>query len=70
MDLLDGDGDDTSKLEDGRHSRGGGSSASGGSVFAFADGNVRFLRYGKALSPVNMWAVTDKWRRSAVPPKN
>jgi prepilin-type N-terminal cleavage/methylation domain-containing protein len=66
MDLLDGNGDDTSKLEDGRHSRGGGSSASGGSVYAFADGSVRFLRYGKALAPVNMWAVTDKWRANAV----
>jgi prepilin-type N-terminal cleavage/methylation domain-containing protein len=66
MDLLDGNGDDTSKLEDGRHSRGGGGSASGGSVYAFADGSVRFVRYGKALAPVNMWAVTDKWRANAV----
>jgi prepilin-type N-terminal cleavage/methylation domain-containing protein len=66
MDLLDGDGDDTSKLENGRHSRGGGGAASGGSVFAFADGSVRYLRYGRALAPINLWAVTEKWRANAV----
>jgi prepilin-type N-terminal cleavage/methylation domain-containing protein/prepilin-type processing-associated H-X9-DG protein len=66
MDLLDGAGDDTSKVEEGRHSRGGGPAASGGSNFAFADGSVRFLRYGRSLTPVNLWAVTEKWRTNAV----
>jgi prepilin-type N-terminal cleavage/methylation domain-containing protein/prepilin-type processing-associated H-X9-DG protein len=66
MDLLDGAGDDTSKIEEGRHSRGGGPAASGGSNYAFADGSVRFLRYGRSVSPVNLWAVTEKWRTNAV----
>jgi prepilin-type N-terminal cleavage/methylation domain-containing protein/prepilin-type processing-associated H-X9-DG protein len=66
MDLLDGAGDDTSKLEESRHSRGGGSGTSGGSNYAFADGSVRFLRYGKALAPINLWAVTDQWRTNVV----
>jgi prepilin-type N-terminal cleavage/methylation domain-containing protein/prepilin-type processing-associated H-X9-DG protein len=66
MDLLDGAGDDTSKLEESRHSRGGGSSTSGGSNYAFADGSVRFLRYGKAVAPINLWAVTAQWRTNVV----
>ena len=66
MDLLIDAGDDTSKIEEGRHSRSGGGVASGGSNYAFADGSVRFLRYGKAVSPINLWAVTDQWRTNAV----
>jgi prepilin-type processing-associated H-X9-DG protein len=66
MDLLDGAGDDTSKLEEGRHSRGGGRTTSGGSDYAFADGSARFLRYGQAVSPINLWAVTDQWRTNVV----
>jgi prepilin-type N-terminal cleavage/methylation domain-containing protein/prepilin-type processing-associated H-X9-DG protein len=64
MDLRDDD--DTSKLDEGRHSRGGGPSTSGGSNYAFADGSARFLRYGRAVSPINMWAVTDQWRTNVV----
>jgi len=67
MDLRDDD--DTSKLEEGRHSRGGGPSTSGGSNYAFADGSARFLRYGRAVSPINLWAVTAQWRTNAVLPK-
>jgi len=69
MDLLIDAGDDTSKLEEGRHSRGGGSVTSGGSNYAFVDGGVRYLRYGKAVSPINMWAVTDQWRTNAATSK-
>ena len=64
MDLRDDD--DTSKLDEGRHSRGGGPSTSGGSNYAFADGSARFLRYGRAVSPINMWAVTDQWRTNII----
>ncbi len=69
MDLLVDAGDDTSKLEEGRHSRGSGSITSGGSNYAFVDGSVRFLRYGKAVSPINLWAVTDQWRTNAATAK-
>jgi prepilin-type N-terminal cleavage/methylation domain-containing protein/prepilin-type processing-associated H-X9-DG protein len=30
----------------------------GGANYAFADGSARFLRFGKCLSPVNLWGVT------------
>jgi prepilin-type processing-associated H-X9-DG protein len=64
MDLRDDD--DTSKLDEGRHSRGGGPPTSGGSNYAFVDGSARFLRYGRAVSPINLWAVTDQWRTNVV----
>jgi len=35
----------------------------GGSNFAFADGGVRFLRFGQSTSPMNLWAVTPVERR-------
>jgi prepilin-type N-terminal cleavage/methylation domain-containing protein len=68
MDLLVGSGDDTSKIEEGRHSRGGGPATAGGSDFGFADGSARFLRYGRSVTPVNLWAVTDKWRQNGAVP--
>ena len=33
---------------------------SGGSNYAFGDGGVRLLRFGKSLCPLNLWAVTEK----------
>lgn len=37
-------------------------SAFGSANYAFADGSVRTLRYGKSLCPLNLWAVTDAGR--------
>ncbi|HEY0455864.1 MAG TPA: type II secretion system protein [Verrucomicrobiae bacterium] len=37
-----------------------------GSNFAFADGRADFLRFGKALAPKNLWAITDPWRTNAI----
>jgi len=68
MDLLQGNGNDNDQVEHGRHSRGGNTAIAGGSNFAFVDGGVRYLRYGRSLTPVNLWAVTDLWRRNAVTP--
>jgi len=42
----------------------------GGSNFAFVDGSVRFLRHGRSLSPINLWAVTDRWRTNAISAAN
>ncbi|MBN8247073.1 MAG: prepilin-type N-terminal cleavage/methylation domain-containing protein [Verrucomicrobia bacterium] len=42
----------------------------GGSNFAFADGSVRFLRHGRSLSPINLWAVTERWRTNAISSAN
>ena len=62
MDLTQGIGNDADQIEEGRHSRGLGSAAGGGSNYAFADGSARFMRYGRALHPINLWATTDLWR--------
>jgi prepilin-type N-terminal cleavage/methylation domain-containing protein len=54
-------GDDYSELDQKRHFR--------GSVYAFADGSVRFLPFGASFYPINLWAVTPEWRtKGAVAP--
>lgn len=66
MDLLEGVGNDADQVERGCHStsRSGTVSRSGGSNFAFADGSVRFLKFGKEIWPENLWAVTDEDRKN------
>lgn len=65
MDFFQGLGDDLVQIDYGRHSNGGRLGAkSGGSNFAFGDGSARYLPYGRAISPFNLWAVTDQWRNS------
>ena len=51
-------GNDLTELEQSRHSGRGASTGTGGSNHAFADGSVRFLKFGRGLSPLNLWAVT------------
>ena len=48
------------EVEQGRHSAT--VKNSGGSNFAFADGGVRYLSYGKMLMPENLWAIEDSYR--------
>jgi prepilin-type N-terminal cleavage/methylation domain-containing protein len=55
-------GNDFSEVEHSRHMGGG---SSGGSNHAFADGSTRYLKYGQAVSPLNLWAVTDQWRQAS-----
>jgi prepilin-type processing-associated H-X9-DG protein len=56
-------GNDLFQLDRSRH---GGSqrknSGSGGSNYVFADGSVRFVKFGDILGPLNLWAVTDRGR--------
>jgi prepilin-type processing-associated H-X9-DG protein len=54
-------GDDLRVVDQTRH---GGASATstGGANYSFADGGVRFLRFGQSIAPYNLWAVTDEWR--------
>jgi prepilin-type N-terminal cleavage/methylation domain-containing protein/prepilin-type processing-associated H-X9-DG protein len=61
MDFFQGNGNDVDQIDQNRH-RTGDSGTSGGSNFAFADGSVRYLLFGRSISPVNLWAVTEKWR--------
>ena len=46
-------------LDQTRH---GGRGSGSGSNYAFADGSVRFLRFGQSLNPINLWAVTAEKR--------
>ena len=58
--------DHLTEVAHGKH-RLGGRERSGGSNYAFADGSVRFLRYGEAFSPKNLWAVTEEFRNLPLP---
>jgi prepilin-type N-terminal cleavage/methylation domain-containing protein len=55
-------GDDITELEQSRHTVGA-RSRSGGSVYAFADGSARFLKWGKSLDPINLWFVDEEYRK-------
>ena len=62
MDMLEGVGNDFTEVEQSRHSAT--TKNSGGSNFAFADGSVRYLRFGQMLTPQNLWAVVDTYRNA------
>jgi prepilin-type N-terminal cleavage/methylation domain-containing protein len=57
-------GNDETELEQGRHVGLGPGTRSGGSVHAFADGSARFIKYWRALGPLNLWCVLDVDRSS------
>jgi len=65
MDLLEGVGNDADRVERGCHStlRSGTTSKSGNSNYAFADGSVRTLKYGRDVWPENLWAIDDDDRK-------
>ena len=63
MDFNEGiSGNDFDRVEYGRHSRPTGAGKGGGSNFSFADSSVRYLKYGTATWPVNLWAINDSSR--------
>jgi prepilin-type N-terminal cleavage/methylation domain-containing protein/prepilin-type processing-associated H-X9-DG protein len=71
MDLLEGTGgNDADKVEHGAHSRLNRNFRGGGSNYAFADGSARFLRYGDAVWPANLWCIseTNRSRYAFQPP--
>jgi prepilin-type N-terminal cleavage/methylation domain-containing protein/prepilin-type processing-associated H-X9-DG protein len=59
MDLNEGFGNDFDKVEHGCHSVSRRTKESGGSNFAFVDGSVRYLKFGRSTWPANMWAVAE-----------
>lgn len=65
MDLGEGVGNDADRVERGCHStqRAGTASRTGVSDYAFADGSVRSLRFGRDVYPENMWAIHDDDRK-------
>jgi prepilin-type N-terminal cleavage/methylation domain-containing protein/prepilin-type processing-associated H-X9-DG protein len=60
-------GNDFEEVEQGRHGRTGSNAGGGSSNYAFADGSTRPIANGKALRPLNLWAITDKWRNNSLP---
>ncbi len=59
MDLNEGVGNDLDQVEQGCHSVVHKAIRSGGSNFAYVDGSTRFMRYGRTVWPLNLWAVND-----------
>jgi len=55
--------DDILELNQNRHANSAKSNRGGGSDYTMADGSVRFMKFGRSLSPLNLWAVTDKARQ-------
>jgi prepilin-type processing-associated H-X9-DG protein len=60
MDMFEGlGGNDADRVEHGCHSVVKKTAGSGGSNLAFVDGSARFLKYGRAVWPLNLWAISD-----------
>jgi len=65
MDFTEGTGNDYDRTEYRRHPLQTKAGRSGGSNFNFADGSVRYMKYGTVTWPLNLWAVSDKDRKPA-----
>jgi prepilin-type N-terminal cleavage/methylation domain-containing protein/prepilin-type processing-associated H-X9-DG protein len=48
-------------LEERRHNKKG--ARDGESNYAWFDGSVRPIKFGKTTCPINLWAVSDAWRK-------
>lgn len=72
MDFLEGRlGNDIEVLNHSMHnttSRSASGGVGGGSNYAFVDGSARYLKHGRSIGPLNLWAVTDHWRKTAITP--
>jgi prepilin-type N-terminal cleavage/methylation domain-containing protein/prepilin-type processing-associated H-X9-DG protein len=52
---------DFDQVDHGKHMRTG--QGGGGANFAFADGSARYYKSGKTIAPINLWGVTERFRR-------
>jgi len=66
MDFLEGVGNDVTEVDQSRHSTVARNTRGGGSDYAFADGSIRFLKFGKSFIPVDFWATEEKWRTNGI----
>jgi hypothetical protein len=65
MDYMEGtSGNDAEAVEYGCHSRPNRNTKGAGSNFGFGDSSVRFIRYGKATWPLNLWMISDADRQA------
>jgi prepilin-type N-terminal cleavage/methylation domain-containing protein/prepilin-type processing-associated H-X9-DG protein len=63
--------DDLLRLDQSRHSsgpKGSNGNGGGGSNYTFADGSTRFLKFGRAFNPIDLWGVTEAQRNTLIPP--
>jgi prepilin-type N-terminal cleavage/methylation domain-containing protein/prepilin-type processing-associated H-X9-DG protein len=61
--------DDLLQLDQSKHASGrrdARGNRGGGSNYAMADGSTQFLKFGKAFSPFNLWAVVPEVRNKAI----
>lgn len=58
MDLCEDHGNDLDSVEQACHSASQKSVYSGGANFTYADGSVRYMKYGTTVWPLNLWAVS------------
>ncbi len=62
--------EDITQLDQSKHSgprrSGDATEGAGGANYAFVDGSVRYLRFGRCINPVNLWAITPAWRNLGV----
>ncbi len=60
MDIFENGGNDTTGVaEQSRHDSRGPDTRTGGSNYTMTDGSARFIRFPKAVSPLNLWSVGD-----------
>jgi prepilin-type N-terminal cleavage/methylation domain-containing protein len=59
MDIFDTGDNLTDKVQHGTHSNRLKPTRAGGANFGCADGGVRFLKFGRSVSPLNWWCVRD-----------
>jgi len=59
MDMKEGGGNDADRVDNSKHSNTRPGSPTGGSNYAFVDGSVRYIKYGAAVWPLNLWCVGD-----------
>ena len=64
MDFSQGYGNDLEEVDQARHLNTG--KQVGVSNYAFVDGSVRSIQSGKALNPINLWALVEEWRKQPV----
>lgn len=66
MDFLEGIGNDITEVDQSKHSKALRNARAGGSNHVFVDGSARFVRFGQAFVPLNLWATTVKWRTTRI----
>ena len=66
MDFWQRGGNDMNEIEHSRHNNPQKRRGAGGSNYAFLDSHVEYLRWGKALAPVNLWGVTALYRTNSI----